>query len=202
MDKLKYNKEYYLNNKEKLNNQSIEYNKHNKNSISKNKKGYYEKNKEEIIKKRKEYYHKNKEKIQEQRRLYRKNNKGKIAKQEAESQRRYLSTPLGKLKHNIRAAIRRSLVESGYVKKYKSEEILGCNINIFKKYIESEFEKWMNWDNKGLYNGQPNYGWDLDHIIPLSSAKTEEEVIKLNHYTNIQPLCSYYNRDIKKNLII
>lgn len=34
-----------------------------------------------------------------------------------------------------------------------------------------------------------NYGeWHLDHIIPISSAKTEEEVIKLNHYTNFQPL--------------
>jgi hypothetical protein len=57
----------------------------------------------------------------------------------------------------------------------------------------------MNWNNRGLYNGTENYGWDLDHIIPLSSAKTEGEVIKLNHYTNIQPLCSYVNRDIKKN---
>jgi hypothetical protein len=60
----------------------------------------------------------------------------------------------------------------------------------------------MNWDNKGLYNGTSNYGWDLDHRIPLSSAVTEEEIIKLNHHTNIQPLCSHYNRDIKKDQII
>lgn len=34
-----------------------------------------------------------------------------------------------------------------------------------------------------------NYGkWHLDHIIPLSTAKTEKEVIILNHYTNFQPL--------------
>ena len=37
------------------------------------------------------------------------------------------------------------------------------------------------------------------HIIPLSSAKTEEELVKLNHYVNLQPLCSKVNRDIKKN---
>lgn len=60
----------------------------------------------------------------------------------------------------------------------------------------------MNWENKGLYNGNYNYGWDLDHIIPLSSAKCEDDVIRLNHYTNIRPLCSHYNRDIKRNLII
>ena len=34
-----------------------------------------------------------------------------------------------------------------------------------------------------------NYGeWHIDHIVPLVTAKTEEEVIKLNHYTNLQPL--------------
>lgn len=34
-----------------------------------------------------------------------------------------------------------------------------------------------------------NHGeWHFDHIIPLASAKTEEELIKLNHYTNFQPL--------------
>ena len=57
----------------------------------------------------------------------------------------------------------------------------------------------MNWENKGLYNGDLNYGWDIDHIIPISSAFTEVEILKLNHYTNLQPLCSKINRDIKKN---
>jgi hypothetical protein len=57
----------------------------------------------------------------------------------------------------------------------------------------------MTWENRGLYNGELNYGWDIDHIIPLSSAKTEEEVKKLNHHTNLQPLCSKTNRDIKRN---
>jgi len=38
-------------------------------------------------------------------------------------------------------------------------------------------------------------------IIPVSSAKTEEELLLLNHYTNLQPLCSKINRDIKKSNI-
>ena len=58
----------------------------------------------------------------------------------------------------------------------------------------------MNWNNYGIYNGEFNYGWDLNHIIPISSAKSEEEIIKLNHYTNLQPLCSKTNRDIKRNI--
>ena len=57
----------------------------------------------------------------------------------------------------------------------------------------------MSWDNYGKYNGLLNYGWDIDHIIPVSSSKTEEDIIRLNHYTNLQPLCSKINRDIKKD---
>jgi hypothetical protein len=57
----------------------------------------------------------------------------------------------------------------------------------------------MTWENRGLFNGTENYGWDLDHIIPISSATTEEQVIELNHYTNFQPLCSHINRNVKKD---
>ena len=59
----------------------------------------------------------------------------------------------------------------------------------------------MSWDNYGLYNGELNYGWDIDHIIPLASATTEKELLKLNHFTNLQPLCSKINRDIKRDTI-
>lgn len=57
----------------------------------------------------------------------------------------------------------------------------------------------MSWENQGKYNGELNFGWDIDHIIPISSAKSEEDILNLNHYTNLQPLCSKVNRDIKKN---
>jgi len=57
----------------------------------------------------------------------------------------------------------------------------------------------MNWENRGLYNGELNYGWDIDHIKPLATATCETDIIKLNHYTNLKPLCSYTNRYIKKD---
>ena len=59
----------------------------------------------------------------------------------------------------------------------------------------------MTWENRGLYNGELDYGWDIDHVIPSSSATNAEEMIKLNHYGNLQPLCSKVNRDIKRNNI-
>ena len=89
----------------------------------------------------------------------------------------------------------------GYNKNTRTYKILGCTYEEFKLHIESKFEEWMNWDNYGKYNGEERYGWDLDHIIPLSSATTEEDIIRLNHYSNIQPLCSYVNRVVKRNKI-
>jgi hypothetical protein len=50
----------------------------------------------------------------------------------------------------------------------------------------------MNWENYGKI-------WDIDHIIPLASAINEQEVLKLNHYTNLQPLDSNINRNIKRD---
>ena len=51
--------------------------------------------------------------------------------------------------------------------------------------IETKFKKGMSFENHGE--------WHLDHIYPISLAKSEEEVIKLNHYTNFQPLWSEDN---------
>lgn len=72
----------------------------------------------------------------------------------------------------------------------------------FLQHIESQFVNWMNWDNYG--NCEENdykCTWDLDHIIPLSYATTEEEVYLLNHWSNFQPLCSRFNRVDKNGAI-
>ena len=108
---------------------------------------------------------------------------------------------LKKLKQNLRNIISQSIRKNGFKKQSKTSEILGCPFDQFKLYLESKFEPWMSWDNYGLYNGELNYGWDIDHIIPLSSGKKEEDIIKLNHYLNLQPLCSYTNRYVKKDKI-
>lgn len=107
--------------------------------------------------------------------------------------------PIYRFKSGIRSRISIIFKRGGFSKKSSTFNILGCSFNELTIYLESKFESWMTWENRGLYNGKLNYGWDLDHIIPLSLAKTEYEIIKLNHYTNLQPLCSKINRDVKKN---
>ena len=106
-----------------------------------------------------------------------------------------------RIKNLTTGIISESFRQNGYTKKSRTYEILGCSFDEFKIYLESKFENWMNWENRGLYNGELNYGWDIDHIIPLASAEAEEDIIRLNHYTNLQPLCSKINRDIKRDII-
>ena len=102
----------------------------------------------------------------------------------------------------MRSSIRQSFIRKGLQKLSKTEIILGCSFVEFKQYIESLFEDWMNWNNQGnpkdgVY--EINKTWDVDHIIPLSTGVDEKDIIRLNHYTNLQPLCSYTNRFIKSN---
>jgi hypothetical protein len=133
----------------------------------------------------KEYRQINKERYRENKRIYK-----KIRKQ---------NDPIFKIREACRKTIYMSIKRNGYSKKTKTYEILGCSYEDFKTHIELQFQTWMNWNNYGLCNNEFNYGWDIDHIVPLASAKTEEELLKLNHYTNLQPLCSHTNRNIKKD---
>jgi len=200
-----YQKEYFSNNREDINlymrkyRQNIDSYKREK--IKEITKTYFINNEIKIREYQKEYVEKNKIDIKnyqkEYNKSYKEKNKDIINKKSKEKRE---NDPLYKLTCNIRSLIFKSLKNKGFIKESRTYEILGCSYEDFKIYLESKFESWMNWDNYGnpkVGIFELNKTWDVDHIIPLSSATSEEEVIKLNHYTNLQPLCSYTNRFIK-----
>lgn len=172
---------------------------------------WYEANKERIKAKQKVYHQANKDKVKQ----YRIDNKDKIKKTNKDyivknksiiNQKRNIkhkekinTDNLYRVKHNIRGMLNRCFKVKKINKITKSELILGCSFEHFKTYLESQFESWMNWSNYGLCNNTFNYGWDIDHIEPLANAITIEDVISINHYTNLQPLCSHTNRNIKRD---
>ena len=78
-------------------------------------------------------------------------------------------------------------------KKNKTFNYIGCTPQFLKEYLETKFVSGMSWDNHGE--------WHIDHIIPLSSAKNENDVYMLCHYTNLQPLWAEENLR-KSNKII
>lgn len=173
---------------------------------------YYELHKDKLFENRKlnaeskreyakEYRQINKDKIKEVRHLRYINSDKDILKVKMREyyNNRIKSDLFFRINRSVKSLIRDTFRNKGIKKNISTRKIIGCTSSEFKTYLESKFEPWMNWDNKGLYNGEPNFGWDIDHIIPSSKATTEEEIIKLNHYTNLQPLCGYMNRVIKRD---
>jgi hypothetical protein len=221
-------KENYILNKDKISKKRRNKYSENIEQSREKKRNYYHLNKERILESQKEYLNNNieyKERYNQYQREYHKSEKYKeyklqnsekiklydkeyrqrpeikerINKQKVErAKNRKIQDPLYKLTVSIRSSISNNFRCNGFKKSKKTKEILGCSFEDFKIYLESKFEHWMNWDNKGLYNGEFEYGWDIDHIIPLQTASCEEDIVRLNHYSNLQPLCSKLNREIKR----
>jgi len=85
-----------------------------------------------------------------------------------------------RMSENIRRRINAAF--KGNNKSKSTINMLGCSIDSLKRHLSKKFKIGMSWDNYGIH------GWHIDHIIPLSSAKTIEDIEKLCHYTNLQPL--------------
>ena len=83
---------------------------------------------------------------------------------------------------NVRARnlIRASLASSGFIKPKKTEDILGCSIEEFRRQIERQFLPGMGWHNMHL--------WHVDHIVPSSMATTQQEAEALNTAGNLRPM--------------
>jgi len=132
------------------------------------------------------YYANNKEKVKERNTKWKRDNKDKI---KSYKKQRLKNDFLFKCSHAIRKCINTGLRRHGYSKNSKTEKILGCSFQEFKVHIENQFLDGMNWENRS--------DWHLDHIMPLSMAKSYDEIIRLNHYRNFRPMWASDN--IKKS---
>jgi hypothetical protein len=131
------------------------------------------------------YYKNNTTDIAEKKTVYRKNNWDYILnRQKKYTKKRKQEDPIFQLSINLRGRIKAYLKCKGISGRLSksTQEMVGCSPKELREYIENKFVDGMSWDNYGAK------GWHLDHIIPLCSANTKEEAIKLNHHTNFQPL--------------
>lgn len=167
---LSYQKEYYLQNSIEIRNRV--------------KDDYLNKREDKLLKK-KIYYKKNIEERLNYAKQYRENNKEK--RNQYESNRKKTDM-IYKIKHLVRNRISKFLKLKKINKTHKTFELVGCSPQELKIHLEEKFTQGMSWDNQGK--------WHVDHIIPLSSAKNEEELYKLCHFTNLQPMWAIEN--IKK----
>jgi hypothetical protein len=133
----------------------------------------------------KNYYQKNIEERLDYAKQYRENNKEKRNKYESNRKK---TDVIYKIKHLVRNRISKFLILKKFNKKHTTFELVGCTPHELKKHLEEKFTQGMSWDNQGK--------WHIDHRIPLSSAKNEEELYNLCHFTNLQPMWGIDN--IKK----
>lgn len=134
----------------------------------------------------KKYVSKNREKINKKHSAYKKEWYLKHANRLRKNQiERRKNEPMYKLKCRLRSRIFSAFKRRNYVKNGTTELMLGVPYEIVKKHIERKFKKDMTWNNYGK--------WQIDHVIPLISANTEQELEKLCHYTNLQPLWAFDN---------
>jgi hypothetical protein len=168
-------KKYKSKNQDKLKLQSKLYREKNKDKEKERHKLYKEKNKDKI----KEYNSKNAEYIKNYKKNYYQKNKVIINEKMNE---KYHSDSTFKLICLIRGRINKFLKIKNVGKNNSTFNMIGCSPLELKNHLEILFTEGMSWENHGLD------GWHIDHIIPLSSAKTEEEIYQLCHYTNLQPL--------------
>ena len=125
--------------------------------------------------------------------------------------KQFILDPESKVKHNqykmektrekevkfhiedFKQAIRRAFSRVKYKKSNTPLEILGISWVEFFSYFEKKFKEGMTWDNRGT--------WQIDHIIPISIARNEDDMFKLNHYTNFQPLWRNENMEKSNKLL-
>lgn len=107
------------------------------------------------------------------------------AHQREYDKRRIAADPVYAMMARMQCAIRNSLAKGGYTKRSRTFEYLGCTYEQFVMHLEKQFVRGMTWNNRNL--------WHIDHIIPTSSAQTEEEMTALHHFTNLRPLWAAEN---------
>lgn len=155
-------KKYRQENKEKINDKSKKYNQENKEKVKACKEKYRLANKDKLSKKNKLYKILNREKINQRRKQSRSCNVQQ------------------RIKNSLRARLWSAV--KGVNKSNGTMQLVGCDISILIKYMESLFLEGMSWDNYGK--------WHIDHIRPCSSfdlSDTEQQKICFN-YKNLQPL--------------
>lgn len=160
-------------------------------------KNRYASKKEEFLEKVKEYQIKNADVIRDRRKTYRSNNAESIKRKKreygaknrdkiaAKLRERRSSNPIVRVANSMRRSIRRYL-DCGQKGEQSTFSIIGCSQQQLRAHLESKFKPGMTWENYGKH-------WHIDHIIPLISARTPDEVKRLCRWENLQPLTVFEN---------
>ena len=173
-----YNSSYYSDHRKRYKEKRATYYTEHKEQYAERGKKYFKSHKEELYESRREAYLRNPYIYRKYANEWRAKNKDKVAEY---VRRRRDVDKLFKLKTQVRKDILQSFKRRGYSKTKNTADIVGCDINPLVSHLEAT---WLNRYGR-KYSGENCH---IDHIIPLATAKTEDDVLKLCHYTNLQLL--------------
>jgi hypothetical protein len=154
-------------------------------------KKYYKANRADCYQRVQAWRKKNPEKVKQYQDTWNTSRQSKEYKQKALRQayarhkERYKNDAMYRLKCLSRQRLHHALRSKGWRKNTKTQEYIGCDWQTLKAHIEARFIEGMSWQNYGE--------WHIDHVVPLSSARSEDELKKLANYTNLQPLWAIDN---------
>lgn len=134
--------------------------------------------KEVGVEKKQQYYQKNKPRIHAQRK-----NKLQTDKE-------------SNLLRRVRTFVRKHRLNNKDKVNSRTKQILGCTKPELFLYLKLQFVETYGIPYNDIYFKDLH----IDHKIPMSKGKTEEEFIKLNHYTNLQFLHKDHNMQKKAKL--
>lgn len=209
-------KNYSQKNRKRINAKMSEYRKNNPNKIAKIKNKYYINNKENVLSQVKNYVNNNYDKVSLYNKKYRAKNFDKISNQMAQyfinnkkkillkQKENYKNNPSLRIRKALSSKIRASLFAIDLRKKSSFLKYLSYSILELKKYLEKQFEPWMNWNNYGIYkiktwddNDSSTWTWQIDHIIPHSkfnySSMEDEDFKNCWSLKNLRPYSSKQN---------
>lgn len=108
----------------------------------------------------------------------------------AEIRRKRRADPATAMSERMSRMLCWALAGVNAVKSGATFDALGYSPADLKAHLEKQFTEGMSWDNRDL--------WEIDHITPISSARTPEDVLALNQLWNLRPLWADLN-NAKKN---
>lgn len=142
-------------------------------------------NPEKARERKKRWREKNPEKAREWLRKWERENPEKKRENRKKSRDRRKKDPLVIAQKRVRGRTLDAFKRKRWNKKSGTRELLGCSREMLVSHIESKFAKGMSWDNRDK--------WHIDHIVPLSSANSIEELERLAHFSNLRPMWAIEN---------
>lgn len=190
----KLNKEWYEIHKEHISEYRLNWQRNNRDKCHTYNKKYNEGMTDEqrekrraLEKKYRSIWNQNPEYVERRRAWNRESAKRRRKKITAYEENRKKTDPVFKLKKQIRNEIRISFNRRGFRKSERTEAIVGCSMQELYSYLCKTYLKKYGKEYDGTIDVH------IDHIKPLASAHTKEEVIKLCRWDNLQLLTAKDN---------